>query len=1071
MKKTRKLISLLLCVVLVVSMMSVAMFSASAATNPYSNAAMALDAEYAYDGELGALYSPDATTFKIWAPLATEVKLNRYATGSDAEEGAQDLGSVEMEKLMDGEKWTGVWTTTVDGDIVNTYYTYTITNPNHIYNSTATKTVESQDVYSYAVGVNGDRSMVVDLSKTDPEGWESDKHVFTDKQSQAIIWEVHVKDFSYAENSGVSEANRGKFLGFTETGTTLDNEGVISTGIDYLKSLGVTHVQINPMYDFATIDESGDPTQFNWGYDPKNYGVPEGSYSTNPFDGNVRINECKQMIKALHEAGIGVIMDVVYNHTYSVDSCFTAAVPEYYYRMAADGGYSQQSGCGNDTASERAMYRKYMREMLKYWTEEYHIDGYRFDLMGVHDGETMNMIRDDMDAIDPRIVMYGEGWGGNTVYDPTTCSGTATFMTTQSNSSKISTRIGFFNDQIRDGIKGNVFHKEEGGFVQNNSSYAKNISSGIFANTVERFSKDGKSSGKFELNWHAVTPEQCLTYASCHDNYTLYDKLAYVDQGSTIANYRQRFQNVIKENKLTGAIINTSQGIDFLLAGEEMGRSKDGDENSYKSAATLNMIDWSLLKTNADIVSYYRGMFELRKAFSPFTTNETLSADGNYSYVVHSIPNQSINTIAYTVQNNTAGEWNKVAVIYNGANATRSVTLNNRAMKDASLSADTEWVIVANDQQAGVQKLGEAKGLTFSVPAFSALVAVEKSTFEECALASDFSKLTVNCVYDKTGDILSSNTLIGKPGEGYSVTPDSSIPLDYELASVEGDVTGTFGTEDKVVNFIFTDYVPERFRAPYGDINDDGVVDTIDVTILQRYLADMIELDDEHIARGDYDRNGETDIIDATLLQRYLAGMIKPTYTVTSRYLGRQDDGTVKSIGDTKVVTLRYGESYTTEPLTIAYYKLNEMPANASGVANKKIVVNYWYSYSVASPKMHVKHSGDQTWAPYLWAWAYDGAGQAINCYDGWPGLMLTNPDEDGWYDVTFPIPGGLNYYFIISNNANPQTKDYGVVDGKNVGISYDDYPEIWVVIQDDLVGKNNGDWCKYYNYNPDLAN
>ncbi len=289
MKKTRKLISLLLCVVLVVSMMSVAMFSASAATNPYSNAAMALDAEYAYDGELGALYSPEATTFKVWAPLATEVKLNRYATGSDAEEGAQDLGSVEMEKLMDGEKWTGVWTTTVDGDIVNTYYTYTITNPNHIYNSTATKTVESQDVYSYAVGVNGDRSMVVDLSKTDPEGWESDKHVFTDKQSQAIIWEVHVKDFSYAENSGVSEANRGKFLGFTETGTTLDNEGVISTGIDYLKSLGVTHVQINPMYDFATIDESGDPTQFNWGYDPKNYGVPEGSYSTNPFDGNVRI--------------------------------------------------------------------------------------------------------------------------------------------------------------------------------------------------------------------------------------------------------------------------------------------------------------------------------------------------------------------------------------------------------------------------------------------------------------------------------------------------------------------------------------------------------------------------------------------------------------------------------------------------------------------------------------------------------------------------------------------------------------------------------------------------------------
>ena len=612
MKKTRRIISLLLCVMLVVSMVSVAMVSTSAAAaNPYSEAAMALDAEYAYDGELGALYTPESTTFKVWAPLATEVKLNRYATGSDDEEGAQDLGTVEMEKLMDGEKWTGVWTTTVDGDIVNTYYTYSITNPNHIYKSTATKTVETQDVYSYAVGVNGDRSMVVDLKNTDPSGWDSDKHVFTDEQTDAIIWEVHVKDFSYAANSGVSEANRGKFLGFTETGTTLDNEGVISTGIDYLKSLGVTHVQINPMYDFATIDESGDPTQFNWGYDPKNYGVPEGSYSSNPYDGNVRINECKQMIQALHEAGIGVIMDVVYNHTYSVDSCFTAAVPEYYYRMTADGGYSQQSGCGNDTASERAMYRKYMREMLKYWTEEYHIDGYRFDLMGVHDGETMNMVRADMDEIDPRIVMYGEGWAGDTVYDPTTCAGTDTFMTTQGNSAMLSTRIGFFNDQIRDAIKGNVFHKEEGGFVQNVKTSAPGVNFGIRANTV------GKS------RWHAVTPEQCLTYASCHDNYTLYDKLAYVDQGGTIANYRQRFGDVVKQNKLTGAIISSSQGMDFLLAGEEMGRSKDGDENSYKSAATLNMIDWSLLKTNADIVSYYRGMFELRKAFSPFTASVT----------------------------------------------------------------------------------------------------------------------------------------------------------------------------------------------------------------------------------------------------------------------------------------------------------------------------------------------------------------------------------------------------------------------------------------------------------------
>ena len=992
----------------------------------------------------------------MWAPLATEVKLNRYATGSDDEEGAQDLGTVEMEKLMDGEKWTGVWTATVDGDIVNTYYTYTITNPNHIYKSTTTKTVETQDVYSYAVGVNGDRSMVVDLKNTDPEGWDNDTHVFTDEQTDAIIWEVHVKDFSYAENSGVNAENRGKFLGFTETGTTLDNEGVISTGIDYLKSLGVTHVQINPMYDFATIDESGDPTQFNWGYDPKNYGVPEGSYSSNPYDGNVRINECKQMIKALHEAGIGVIMDVVYNHTYSVDSCFTAAVPEYYYRMTADGGYSQQSGCGNDTASERAMYRKYMREMLKYWTEEYHIDGYRFDLMGVHDGETMNMIRDDMDEIDSRIVMYGEGWAGDTVYDPTTCSGTATFMTTQGNSAKLSTRIGFFNDQIRDAIKGNVFHKEEGGFVQNVKTSAPGVNFGIRANTV------GKA------RWHAVTPEQCLTYASCHDNYTLYDKLAYVDQGGTISDYRQRFADVVKQNKLTGAIISTCQGMDFLLAGEEMGRSKDGDENSYKSAATLNMIDWSLLKTNADIVSYYRGMFELRKAFSPFTASVTEADGGNYKYNFDTSATGSVNPIAYTIDNKTEGEWSKVVVIYNGTN----IEKNYRFTKATSgVTDDSEWVIVANDQVAGVQSLGEVKGKTFTVPAYSALVAVDKSSFEEVALQSDFSTLTVNSIHEKTGKVLSTNTLIGKPGEGYSVEPDGSIPLEYEMSSVEGNTTGTFTDEPQTVTFKYVDYIPERFRAPQGDVNGDGVVDLLDATMLQRYDANMVKLSDEQVACGDYDQNGITDIADVVLLQRYLAGMIDSTYTVTARYLGRQDDGSVKSISTATVTKYRYGQEYTTAPQTIAYYKLDEMPANASGIVNKKIVVNYWYSYSVASPKMHVKHSGDQTWAPNLWAWAYDGAGQAINCYDGWPGLQLSNPDEDGWYNVTFPIPGGLNYYFIISNNGNPQTKDYGVVDGQNVGISYDDYPEIWVVIQDDLVGKNNGDWCKYYNYNPDLEN
>ena len=1051
MKKTKKVISLILALALVVSMFTVAAVNVSAATNPYSDAAMALDAEYAYDGELGAIYSPESTTFKVWAPLATEVILNRYATGSDSEEGAADLGTVSMEKLMDGERWTGVWTATVNGDIVNTYYTYTITNPDHIYDSKGTVTHETQDIYSYAVGVNGDRSMVVDLSKTDPDGWNEDSHVFTDEQTDAIVWEVHVKDFTYNPNSGVSEANRGKFLGFTETGTTLDNEGGVSTGIDYLKSLGVTHVQINPFYDFATINEAGDDTQFNWGYDPKNYGVPEGSYSSNPFDGNVRIKECKAMIKALHDAGIGVIMDVVYNHTYSVDSCFTYSVPEYYYRMAANGGYSQQSGCGNDTASERAMYRKYMREMLKYWTEEYHLDGYRFDLMGVHDGETMTMIREDMDAIDPRIVMYGEGWAGNTVYDPTTCSGTATYMTVQGNASKLPTRIGFFNDQIRDGIKGGVFDGAEAqGFVNGTMTLAKDISIGINANTM------GKG------RWSAITPEQCVTYASCHDNMTLYDKLVGANYGAN-SEYRARYTDVVTQNMLTAAIISSSQGIDFILAGEEMGRSKDGDENSYKSAATLNMIDWSLLETNADLVSYYKGMFELRKAFSPFTANKSDKDDDSYEYIFDTSKTSSLSTIAYTVHNNTPGEWSKVAVIYNGKKSPVNFKFNSKTKKDKTIDENTEWVIVANDKTAGVSKLGEVKGITFEVPASSAIIAVEKSTFEECAIPESFSKINVNHVYEQTGEVLNTSVVLGKPGEGYSLVADDSIPLEYTLDNVDGDTAGTFGEEDKTVTFNYTDYTPTPFAAPAGDIDDSGEVDIVDATYLQRYLINMIVLDDEHIARGDYNVDRETDSVDVVVLQRFLAHMIKPVYNVTARHMEKKEDGSIKALTTAETTRIRYGEPYSTQAKKIAYYSLIDQPANAEGVVTNNVTVDYFYSYSVASPKMHVKHSGSETWDPHLWAWAYDGP-TPINCYDGWPGLMLTNPDADGWYNVTFPIPGGLDYYFIISKNGNPQTADYGP-------ISYDDYPEIWVVIDDENVGKDDGKWVSYYNYNPDIAN
>ena len=271
---------------------------------------------------------------------------------------------------------------------------------------------ETCDIYAKAVGVNGNRAMVVDLDSTDPDGWDKDKHITYDSPTDTVVWEVHVRDFSISPDSGVTDANKGKYLAFTEKGTTLNSQGVISTGIDYLKELGVTHVQLLPVFDYATIDETQDGA-FNWGYDPKNYNVPEGSYSSDPYDGNVRINEFKQMIKALHDAGIGVIMDVVYNHTYTAkDSSFQKTVPNYYYRMNKDGTFSDASGCGNETASEHAMFRKYMIDSILYWIQEYHIDGFRFDLMGVHDVTTMNKIREAVDKLDggKKIILYGEPW-------------------------------------------------------------------------------------------------------------------------------------------------------------------------------------------------------------------------------------------------------------------------------------------------------------------------------------------------------------------------------------------------------------------------------------------------------------------------------------------------------------------------------------------------------------------------------------------------------------------------------------------------------------------------------------
>ncbi|MBR2715735.1 MAG: type I pullulanase [Ruminococcus sp.] len=1044
MKTMKRLLALVLTLLMVLSIATVGTFAETTeetpdaeptVSNEYSAAAMALDDEYAYSGTLGAIYTPQSTEFKVWAPTASRVVLNLYATGSDSEEGAADLGSHEMSKLNDGDKFTGVWTVTVKGDLKNVYYTYSITSPDRLVNGVET-TRETQDVYSYAIGVNSARSMVVDLDSTDPANWEKDPHIYVDDQTDAVIWELQVKDFSYNPNSGVSEANRGKYLAFTEEGTTLNGEGKISTCVDYLKTLGVTHVQINPFYDFGSIDETGDDTQYNWGYDPMNYGVPEGSFSSNPYDGNVRINECKQMIQALHEAGIGVIMDVVYNHTYKQDSCFTAVVPDYYYRINADGTFSNQSGCGNDTASERYMYRRYMMDMLQYWVDEYHIDGYRFDLMGIHDVETMNLIRDMLDKTDERIIMYGEGWSGNTTLDPESCTGEPVLACTQRNANVTSERIGFFNDQMRDALKGGVFDGPTApGWLSGSMVHSPGISYGIRANTI------GKG-----CNWNALAPEQCVSYASCHDNNTLYDKLVGINFGMS-ADYRDRYDIAIAQNKLSSAITLSSQGINLILAGEEMARSKDGDENSYSSSPTLNMIDWSLLETNADLVSYYKGMMELRSVFSPFTAAAKDDDDDTYKYNFHTSMAGASKTIAYTVDNTAEGEWSKVAVMFNGSKG--SVNQELKTHIDKGISADTEWVIIANDKSAGIKKLGEVKGLKFQIPAFSSIIAVEKSTYEACAIDSKFSTVSINHIDNTTGKSFKTNTILGMPGEGYIAPVDTSIPLKYEIDTVEGDVEGKFAEEDTDVNYYFKRFTPSSLEDKNGDIDGDGVLSIMDATAIQLHLALVEVLDDEVIARGDYNYDTYTSVMDATLLQQFLALEDVTVYTLTVNYVDEEGKAFVSPL----VKEYRLGEEYTTEAKDSVFYELKETPANANGVITGNVTVTYQYTYKVDSVKVHVKHDGDLTWDPFLWAWATPiGGGTQVNMYEAWPGLQMTEVDENGWYTTELDVPPEHTYSIIINNGGGIQTSDY---DGFSAG-------EIWVVINDAEATKT-GSWISVY--------
>ncbi len=638
------------------------------------------DAFY-YDGnDLGATYSKESTTFKVWSPLAAEVKVLFYklgATGTPYEEAV----------MTKGDK--GVWSATVNGDLNGVYYTYQFVHGD--------KTTEAVDLYARTTGVNGGRGMVIDLDTTDPDNWAKDMRPELLKTTDSMIYEMHVRDFTIDESSGVKD--KGKYLGLTEKGTT--NGDGVSTALDHIIDLGVTHVQLLPVYDYSpnSVDETnlGKP-QFNWGYDPYNYNVPEGSYSTDPFNGDVRVNEFKQMIQSFHDNDIRVVMDVVYNHTAeSSNSWMNLTVPGYYYRLNEDGSFSNGSGCGNEVASERAMVRKYIVDSVVYWATEYHIDGFRFDLMGLIDIETMEAVREALDKVDPTIIIYGEGWTGGTSLLK------ANEASLKKNIVRFEGQVGAFSDDIRDGLKGSVFGNTDTGFANGKIGQEERIKSGVIGAT----NYDG-------INWAATytdicspwanSPSQTINYVSAHDNHTLWDKLSLSNPDDTEADR-------IKMNNLCASVVYTSQGIPFMLSGEEILRSKDGDHNSYKSSDEINSIKWD--EMNISVKEYYKGLIEFRKNHAGLRMT---TADDIQKYL--KFIDAPANVVAYTIDGAANGEVaDELLIIYNGSKETAEVTI-----------PDGEWQVCINAKSAGTEVLSTVSGGKVSVEGISCMALVKGAT-------------------------------------------------------------------------------------------------------------------------------------------------------------------------------------------------------------------------------------------------------------------------------------------------------------------------------------------------------
>ena len=620
-------------------------------------------------------YSPASTSFTVWAPTADEVKLMLFDNG--------DTGHAYKTYEMKHDAKDGTWNKVVDGDLLGKFYTFNVKVDGKWLGDTP-------GINARAVGVNGKRAAIIDFAATNPEGWDNDNGPEIGTYADIVVYEMHHRDMSISPTT--SNEYKGKYLAMTEKGTT--NKDGLSTGIDHLKELGITHVHILPSYDYASIDEANlQENKYNWGYDPQNYNVPEGSYSTDPFTPEVRVKEFKEMVKALHDEGTGVILDVVYNHTFDTqNSNFERTVPGYFYRFKEDGSFANGSGCGNETASEREMMRNYMIESVLYWMNEYHIDGFRFDLMGIHDIETMNQIRAAVDEVNPSVFIYGEGWAAEAPIYP------ADSLAMKANTAKMP-RIAVFSDEMRDGLRGPFNDDKKGAFLAGLPGMEESVKYGIVG-AINHPQVVFDSVNYSKEPW-ATQPTQMISYVSCHDDMNLVDRLK-----ATVPDIKPH--ELAKLDKLAQTVVFTSQGVPFMYAGEEVMRDKKGVHNSYQSPDSINAIDWDLKTANKDAFDYYKNLIDLRKSHPAFRMADADMVRKNLEF----LPVEGDNLIAYQLKDNANGDpWNNIIVAFNGRNA------------DAPLTIPAgKYTIVARDGKINQKGMGTVNGSQVVVPAQSALI-------------------------------------------------------------------------------------------------------------------------------------------------------------------------------------------------------------------------------------------------------------------------------------------------------------------------------------------------------------